>query len=107
MLKLAGAPKIIIYTLTKNNACKVHKILSRAVNSTCVRVFHGSFTQATKNHIHSEFQKDGAVRCLVSTIAFGMVGNNTALTSLTDYFELATVGNGYSGCKAGNFVWCS
>ena len=64
------------------------------------------------DHLHklrriTEFQKDGAVRCLVSTIAFGMVGNNTALTSLTDYFELATVGNGYSGCKADNFVWCS
>lgn len=73
MLKI-GAPKILIYTLTKNSACKVYEMLSKSVHSTqCVTMYHASLTPATKRHIHSEFQKDGALRCLVSTIAFGMV----------------------------------
>ena len=72
MLK-AGAPKTIIYTLTKNSACKVYEMLRKSVhNSHCVSMYHASLTPATKAHVHSEFQK-GTLRCLVSTVAFGMV----------------------------------
>lgn len=73
MLK-AGAPKILVYTLTKNAACKVYEMLSKSVhNKQCVGMYHASLTPATKMHIHAEFQKNGTLHCLVSTIAFGMV----------------------------------
>lgn len=75
MLK-TGAPKMLIYTLTKNAACKVYDMLSKSVHSSqCVSMYHASLTPATKTHMHSEFQKNGTLRCLVSTIAFGMVGH--------------------------------
>lgn len=76
MLKTPAPPKMLIYTLTKNTACKVYEILYKSVNnSKCVSMYHASLTPATKAHIHSEFQKDGTLQCLVSTIAFGMVSS--------------------------------
>ncbi len=73
MLK-TRAPKILVYTLTKNVTCKVYDVLSKAIqNKHCVSMYHASLTPATKSHIHMAFQS-GTLRCLVSTIAFGMVG---------------------------------
>lgn len=71
MLK-TRAPKILVYTLTKNVTCKVYDVLSKAIqNKHCVSMYHASLTPATKSHIHMAFQS-GTLRCLVSTIAFGM-----------------------------------
>lgn len=82
MLKSSG-PKMIIYTLTKNAACKVYEMLSKSVHSKqCVGMYHASLTPATKTHIYEEFQKNGTLRCLVSTIAFGMVSQYINLSPL-------------------------
>ena len=48
MLK-TGAPKMLIYTLTKNAACKVYELLSKSVhNKQCVGMYHASLSPATK-----------------------------------------------------------
>ena len=76
MLK-TGAPKMLIYTLTKNAACKVYELLSKSVhNKQCVGMYHASLSPATKAYMHTEFQKNGTLRCLISTIAFGMVSQS-------------------------------
>ena len=55
MLK-TGAPKMLIYTLTKNAACKVYELLSKSVhNKQCVGMYHASLSPATKAYMHTEF----------------------------------------------------
>jgi superfamily II DNA helicase RecQ len=59
MLK-TGAPKMLIYTLTKNAACKVYEMLSKSVHDKeCIGMYHASLTSATKAHIHMEFREMG------------------------------------------------
>ena len=36
-------------------------------------MYHASLTGETKSHCQREFMKDGSIRCLVATVAFGMV----------------------------------
>ena len=66
-------PKTLIFAGTKNKVCQVYSMLSKhAVNSKHVRMFHASMTPSTKKSCVIEF-KSGVTRCMVSTIAFGMV----------------------------------
>ena len=36
-------------------------------------MYHASLTHETKAHCQREFSENGSVRCLVATVAFGMV----------------------------------
>ena len=62
-------PKTLIFTKTKNAACKLFCFLS-VLLSGCVSMYHASLTGETKSHCQREFMKDGS---LVATVAFGMV----------------------------------
>ena len=74
MLSMPGAPKMLVYTQTKNAACKVYEMLSKSVqNKEYVNMYHASLTPATRTYIHNTFKQNGSLRCLVSTVAFRMV----------------------------------
>ena len=68
-------PKVIVYVPTKNTACKVYHFLRAAsTNKQSVGMYHADLTQATKSSVYQDFTKScSVVRCLVATIAFGMV----------------------------------
>ena len=70
-----SVPKTLIFTQNKNIACKLYVWLSQcAATKTCVNMYHASLTHTTKAHIQEEFSSAHAsLRCLVSTVAFGMV----------------------------------
>ena len=36
-------------------------------------MYHASLTSETKSYCQHEFAKEGSIRCLVATVAFGMV----------------------------------
>ena len=61
-------------TYTKNIACRVHSFLSSAaVNRQYIGMYHASLTSETKQQLCLEFEGQTNLRCLVATIAFGMV----------------------------------
>lgn len=68
-------PKTIVYTLTKNDACRVFAFLkSAARDKKCIGMYHANLTESTKTSVFNEFsQPSSRMRCLVATIAFGMV----------------------------------
>ena len=67
--------KVIVYVPTKNTACKVYHFLRAAsTNKQSVGMYHADLTQATKSSVYQDFTRScSVVRCLVATIAFGMV----------------------------------
>lgn len=68
-------PKILLFVQTKNIACKVYGFLiSTAFSSSYVGMYHASLTHFTKERIRADFQGNTNLRCLVATVAFGMVG---------------------------------
>ena len=75
----SSVPKTLIFTQTKNIACKIYAWLSEhAATKTRVSMYHASLTHSTKAQIQQHFSSsEGDLRCLVSTVAFGMV--NTVL----------------------------
>ena len=91
----AGAcPKTIVYTLTKNTACKVYDMLSQAARES-LGLYHASLTKETKCQTHEKF-KNGSIRCLVSTIAFGMVSQ--LFCTCNNYIYItARLGGQYGG----------
>lgn len=73
-LSPASVPKTIIFVPTKNVGCKLYSWLSKCTTSKhSVYLYHASLTQTTKVHIQSMFRKQCDLRCLVATVAFGMV----------------------------------
>lgn len=67
-------PKTIIFVQTKNMTCKLYSFLRKStVNKKSVNMYHASLTAATKTELYNSFCGNGPIRCLVSTIAFGMV----------------------------------
>ena len=71
----AQIPKCIVYTQTKNSACKVYGFLAASAhNRKSVGLYHANITKSNKVMTHSEFSKaDSDLRCLVATVAFGLV----------------------------------
>ena len=66
-------PKTIVFCRTKDVACKVYKFLLHASpKRKYVSMYHASLTQRTKKYIWDNF-KNGQIRCISATIAFGMV----------------------------------
>lgn len=69
-------PKTLIFVRTKNNACKVYGVLNTAAcHSSYVGMYHASLTNQTKEKVRTDFQGDTKLRCLVATVAFGMVSS--------------------------------
>ena len=68
-------PKMIVYVQTKDMAWKVYSFLQRESEKRCyVTVYHANLTQTTKSMVYQEFSSpSSSVRCLVATVAFGMV----------------------------------
>ena len=68
-------PKIIVYVLTKNMACKVYHFLKgSSANKQSVGVYHADLTASFKSSVYQEFSRPTShIRCLVATVAFGMV----------------------------------
>ena len=68
-------PKTIIFVQTKAIACKIFSLLKAATLSVPSRVdmYHASNTESTKAQVRRNFSGHTQLRCLVSTIAFGMV----------------------------------
>ena len=72
--EIQSIPKTLFFTQTKNTACRVYSILSRAAHSASyVSMYHASLTPTTKRDIRTAFQREDEIRCIVATIAFGMV----------------------------------
>lgn len=70
-------PKTLIFAQKKAVACKLFFFLSNsAAKREFVGMYHASLTHETKFHYQREFTKQGSVRCLVATVAFGMVSAN-------------------------------
>ena len=81
-------PKVIVYVPTKNTACKVYHFLRAAFpNKKSVGMSHADLTQATK---YSVYEKScSVVRCLVATIAFGLVcGNDCVYEHVHNYVHV-------------------
>lgn len=67
-------PKTLIFVRTKNDGCKLYGWLAEcASHKRLVGLYHASLTQATKYYLQSNFKKQSDLRCLVATVAFGMV----------------------------------
>ena len=70
----SSIPKTLVFVRTKNDACKVYGILNKAACSDgYVGMYHASLTNETKENIRADFQGITKLRCLVATVAFGMV----------------------------------
>lgn len=72
---LSDIPKMLILTKAKDMTCKVYSFLTNSVSKKrWIGMYHASLTQVTKSFIQRHFQNDESeLRCLVATIAFGMV----------------------------------
>ena len=77
-------PKTIIFTRSKDLACKIAYTLQQsAVKKNYVGVYHASLTQHTKRVIQEGFSSaTSSLRCLVATVAFGMVCRIATLPGL-------------------------
>ena len=69
-------PKTIVYVQSKDVAWKVHHLLQQAALKRCyVGMYRADLTSHTKSVVHQHFRgSSSTLRCLVATVAFGMVG---------------------------------
>ena len=75
--EILSVPKTIVFVQTKTMACKVFASLHRsAVGREHINMYHASL----KEYVRTEFAKSGSkLRCLVATVAFGMVSSYLCL----------------------------
>ena len=70
----SSIPKTLVFVRTKNDACKVYGMLNTAAYSdSYVGMYHASLTNQTKEKVRADFQGATKLRCLVATVAFGML----------------------------------
>ena len=74
-------PKTIIFVQTKVIAFSLLKAATLSVPSR-VDMYHASNTERTKAQVRRDFSGQTQLRCLVSTIAFGMVRESVHVHSL-------------------------
>ena len=73
-LATASVPMTVIFVRAKNVGYKLFSLLTdHALAKSAVGFYHASLTQTTKSHLVSMFQKQSDLRCLIATVAFGMV----------------------------------
>ena len=68
-------PKTIIFCRQKRTVCDVYDHITRSLKcKSLVTVYHASLSAETKEHVYHSFCGERSqLRCLVSTVAFGMV----------------------------------
>ena len=68
-----------MYVPTKDNAWKLyHHLQKESANKDFVGMYHANLTSNTKLAVYSDFRRiDSSLRCLVATVAFGMVCDYT------------------------------
>ena len=68
-------PKTLLFAQTKNAACRIYQMLHQAaVKKEYVGMYHADLTKQTKLSMQQAFSGvQSNMRCLVATIAFGMV----------------------------------
>ncbi len=68
-------PKTIVFCKTKLDCVKVYNFLSKGTQvKAIVSMYHATLMEETKHFIHDQFADQASdLRCLVSTVAFGMV----------------------------------
>ena len=68
-------PKMVVYVQTKDMAWKVYShLLSESVARGVIDVYHASLTRETRSRVARDFMStSSSLKCLVSTVAFGMV----------------------------------
>ena len=72
-MNLSSLPKTVIFCSKKKTVSSVHRFLHCSDRSS-VTMYHASLTEQTKKAVYDEFSKPASyIRCLVSTLAFGMV----------------------------------
>ena len=78
-------PKTLVFCRTKEAAVNMYRLLLQSSSRRdYVSMFHASLTKATKQAIQHNFQSPtSALRCLVATVAFGMVSVLFTLKYLT------------------------
>lgn len=75
-------PKTLIFTKTKKDACRVYgSSVRHARDKKYVSMFHASQAQSTKSARINQLTC-GSLRCLICTIAFGMVRNLLVLCTV-------------------------
>lgn len=68
-------PKMLVYVQTKDMAWRLYSHMQREAAKRCyVGVYHANLTQTTKSIVYQDFRSSGSsMRCLIATVAFGMV----------------------------------
>ena len=97
-------PKTVIFCGRKEVICNVYQYLKVAAKLPYyVTMYHASISDETKEAVYSDFVS-GRVCCLVSTIAFGMVGFSCITGHLVDK-HASNVGCGHPRHTGSNNVW--
>ncbi len=86
---LTSFPKTLIFCKQKKTVCDVYFHLRHMLKSaSLLAVYHASLSAETKEHVSSLFSStDSQLRCLVSTIAFGMVSIDTHTILVSGMFN--------------------
>ena len=68
-------PKTVVYTQTKDYACKVYGLLCASTHTRKgVGLYHAAMSKSNKLITHQQFStSNSSIRCLVATIAYGLV----------------------------------
>ena len=68
-------PKTLVFAQTKDQAWKIfHMLRGASTKKEYVGMYHASISQNTKTALQYLFKNDhSTLRCLVATVAFGMV----------------------------------
>ena len=71
--------KSIVYAHTKDLAWRIYHLLQMSVaNKACVGLYHANLTRDLKLSIYRIFcNNSSSIKCLVATVAFGMVSNDS------------------------------
>ena len=74
-------PKTLIFCCRKETAANIYRFLSySAASREHVTMYHASLTERSKREIYIRFSsRSSQLRCLVATIAFGMVWTCTKI----------------------------
>ena len=68
-------PKVVVFCSRKDAVSTIFQFLRQSAKTKeSVAMYHASLTDDTKKHIYTDFSTPhSTIRCLVATIAFGMV----------------------------------
>lgn len=85
-LPVESIPKILIFAQTKDIAWKIYHTLSAtAIDKHYVGFYHASLTNETKQFYQQQYSSPSNLRCLVATVAFGMVCFLTVKSIIVPY----------------------